>query len=277
MVIVIEPTATPAQIDAIRERTLALGLRIHLSQGGGRTVIGCLEGGDELARKVLQTLPGVEEVVPMQSPYRLASRSFVADSTRIRLGQGELGGQEFFVIAGPCAVEDRKMLAKTAWAVRRSGARALRGGAFKPRTSPYSFKGLGEVGLELLADVRSETGLPIVTEVMDTRLVERVARYADVLQVGARNMQNYSLLEEVGRARVPVLLKRGLSATVKELLLAAEHIMNQGNLQVILCERGIRTFETATRNTLDVTAIPVLQRETHLPVIVDPSHAAGRA
>jgi 3-deoxy-7-phosphoheptulonate synthase len=208
-------------------------------------------------------------------PYKLASAAFAAGATRIAFGGAELGGRQVVVVAGPCTVESREMLRETAYGVRDAGAQGLRGGAFKPRTSPYSFRGLGEEGLKMLAEVRAETGLPVVTEVMDTRQVELVAGYADVLQIGARNMQNFSLLAEVGRLHRPVLLKRGMSATVQDLLMAAEHVMSQGNMNVILCERGIRTFETATRNTLDVAAVPVLKRETHLPVVVDPSHAAG--
>jgi 3-deoxy-7-phosphoheptulonate synthase len=214
-------------------------------------------------------------------PYKLAAREFAGgESTRVRVGDGAaavVGGPELAIIAGPCSIEGREMLHQTARAVRAAGAGMLRGGAFKPRTSPYAFQGLGLAGLQLLAEVRAETGLPVVTEVMDTRQVELVGEYADMLQVGARNMQNFSLLSEIGKIQRPVLLKRGLSATVKELLMAAEYIMAQGNRDVILCERGIRTYETATRNTLDVGAIPVLKRETHLPVIVDPSHAGGRA
>jgi 3-deoxy-7-phosphoheptulonate synthase len=213
-------------------------------------------------------------------PYKLASREFVADPTVVRLGDRAdtaIGGPELAVIAGPCSVEGWEMLRETATAVRAAGAGLLRGGAFKPRTSPYAFQGLGDEALRLLARARAETGMPVVTEVMDTRQVERVAEHADILQVGARNMQNFSLLAELGRVQRPVLLKRGLSATLKELLMAAEYVMAQGNREVILCERGIRTFETATRNTFDAAAIPVLKAETHLPVLVDPSHAGGRA
>lgn len=219
-------------------------------------------------------------MTPVMKPYKLAAREFVGEASRVRVGDGAsaiVGGRELAIIAGPCSVEGRDMLQQTAQSVREAGAGMLRGGAFKPRTSPYAFQGLGKAALEMLAEVRAETGLPVVTEVMDTRQVEVVGEYADMLQIGARNMQNFSLLSEVGRIQRPVLLKRGLSATIKELLMAAEYIMAQGNRDVILCERGIRTYETATRNTLDVGAIPVLKRETHLPVIVDPSHAAGRA
>jgi len=218
--------------------------------------------------------------MPVLKPYRLASREYSAGDTCIRFGDPAgtmIGGREIVVIAGPCSVEGREMLHDTAHAVQRAGARMLRGGAFKPRSSPYAFQGMGEAGLQLLAEIRAETGMPIVTEVMDPRQVELVAAYADVLQIGARNMQNFPLLTEVGKVQRPVLLKRGLSGTITELLMAAEYIMAQGNGDVMLCERGIRTYETATRNTMDIAAIPVLKRETHLPVIVDPSHAGGRA
>jgi 3-deoxy-7-phosphoheptulonate synthase len=276
MIIVTRKGVTQDQLDHIRERVEALGLRTHVSSGEHRTIIGCL--GDEgiLQNIPLLSLPGVETVHEVLKPYKLASKDFAADPTRVQLGAVEIGGADVVVIAGPCSVEGRDMLGATARRVKQAGARALRGGAFKPRTSPYSFRGMGEDGLKLLAEVRAETGLPVVTEVMDTREVDLVAAYADVLQIGARNMQNYALLMEVGRLRRPVLLKRGMAATVKDLLLAAEYVMSQGNTNVILCERGIRTFETATRNTFDLAAIPVLKRETHLPVVADPSHAGGR-
>jgi len=276
MIIVTKKGVTQDELDHIRERVESLGLRTHVSQGEHRTVIGCVGDEERLQHASLLALPGVEAVHAVMRPYKLASAEFVAERTRIPLGGAEVGGDEVVVIAGPCSVEGRDMLQRTARAIGEQGARALRGGAFKPRTSPYSFRGLGEEGLKMLADVRSETGLPIVTEVMDTRQVDLVASYADVLQIGARNMQNYSLLTEVGRLRRPVLLKRGMSATVEDLLLAAEYVMSQGNPNVILCERGIRTFGTATRNTFDLAAIPVLKKETHLPVIADPSHAGGR-
>jgi 3-deoxy-7-phosphoheptulonate synthase len=280
MIIVTRHDATDAQIDHIRERVESRGMRTHLSRGTWCAVIGCI--GDEalLADLPLLSLPGVDSVMPVLKPYKLASREFAADRTRVRVGDGAgavVGGRDLAVIAGPCSVEGRDMLQATAQAVRAAGAGLLRGGAFKPRTSPYAFQGLGREALAMLAEVRHATGMPVVTEVMDTRDVELVAGYADVLQVGARNMQNFALLQEVGRVRRPVLLKRGLSATLHELLMAAEYVIAQGNNEVILCERGIRTFETATRNTFDVAAIPVLKDETHLPVIVDPSHAAGRA
>jgi len=275
VIIVTRSGITNEELDHIRERVEAVGLRTHVSRGETLTVIGCIGDEARLQHVPLLRLPGVEAVHPVMKPYKLASSEFAAGATRIALGGAELGGREILVMAGPCSVEGLGMLRSTATAVKAAGARALRGGAFKPRTSPYSFNGLGEEGLRILAEVRAETGLPVITEVMDTRQVELVAGYADVLQIGARNMQNFSLLSEVGRLQRPVLLKRGMSATVTELLMAAEHVMAQGNMQVILCERGIRTFETATRNTMDVAAIPVLKRETHLPVVVDPSHAGG--
>lgn len=276
MIIVTKKGVTADELDHIRERVEALGLRTHVSQGEHRTIVGCVGDDERLGEVPLLSIPGVESVHRVTKPYKLASREFAAEGTRITMGDVQVGGDEIVVIAGPCSVEGRDMLERTAEAVSAGGARGLRGGAFKPRSSPYSFQGLGEEGLEILSEVRSRTGLPIVTEVMDTRRVELVASYADVLQIGARNMQNYSLLTEVGRLRRPVLLKRGMSATVGDLLLAAEYVMSQGNPNVILCERGIRTFGTATRNTFDLAAIPVLKRETHLPVIADPSHAGGR-
>jgi 3-deoxy-7-phosphoheptulonate synthase len=276
MIIVTKRGVTQEELDHIRERVESFGLRTHVSQGEHRTVIGCLGDETRIQHVSLLSIPGVEAVHPVMKPYKLASLDFAAEQTKIPLGPAEIGGEEVVVIAGPCSVEGREMLERTAREVGAHGARALRGGAFKPRTSPYSFRGLGEEGLEILAAVRAETGLPIVTEVMDTRQVELVASYADVLQIGARNMQNYNLLTEVGRLRRPVLLKRGMSATIEDLLLAAEYVMSQGNPNVVLCERGIRTFGTATRNTFDLAAIPVLKKETHLPVIADPSHAGGR-
>lgn len=276
MIIVTRKGVTQEELDHIRERVEGLGLRTHISRGEHRTIVGCVGDEERLAHVPLLSIPGVEAVHEVLKPYKLAAREFAAEPSRVAVGDVELGGEELVVIAGPCSVEGLDMLRDTAHTVSAAGARGLRGGAFKPRTSPYSFRGLGEEGLQMLADVREETGLPAVTEVMDTRQVELVASYADVLQVGARNMQNFALLTEVGRLRRPVLLKRGMSATLKDLLLAAEYVMAQGNPNVILCERGIRTFETATRNTFDLAAIPVLKRETHLPVIADPSHAGGR-
>ncbi len=280
MIIITRQGVTESELDHIRERVEVLGMRTHISRGEHQTVIGCIGDESLLQEASLLSLSGVQQVVPVMKPYKLAAREFVADPTVVRVGDvggASIGGREITVIAGPCSVEGREMLLQSAESVKLAGARLLRGGAYKPRSSPYAFQGLGETALKLLAEVRAATGLPVVTEVMDTRQVEIVAEHADVLQIGARNMQNFSLLSEVGRIQRPVLLKRGLSATIKELLMAAEYIMAQGNRDVILCERGIRTYETATRNTFDVAAIPVLKQETHLPVIVDPSHAAGRA
>ncbi|HEY0018024.1 MAG TPA: 3-deoxy-7-phosphoheptulonate synthase [Longimicrobium sp.] len=278
MIIVTRPGVSDAELDHIRERIETLGMRTHLSRGEQRTIIGCIGDESLLQEAALLSLPGVESVHPVLKPYKLASREFTAGPSIVRVGDAaEVGGRALAIVAGPCSVEGRDMLRQTARSVLAAGAGMLRGGAFKPRSSPYAFQGLGLAGLKMLAEVRAETGLPIVTEVMDTRQVELVAEYADVLQIGARNMQNFALLSEVGRVQRPVLLKRGLSATLKEFLMAAEYVMAQGNRDVILCERGIRTFETATRNTLDVAAIPVLKAETHLPVMVDPSHAGGRA
>jgi 3-deoxy-7-phosphoheptulonate synthase len=282
MIITTRRGAPAAEIDGIREYVEAFGVRTFLARHRSHAVIGCLGDTAALSDTGVTALPGVGTVTPWRTPYRLASRHRASDGRRtiVRIGDGPsatVGGQALAVIAGPCAVEGPEMLREVARAVSRAGAAGLRGGAFKPRTSPYAFQGHGRDALRWLAEVRCETGLPVVTEVLDPRQVDDVAEYADVLQVGARNMQNFPLLSELGRVRRPVLLKRGLSATVTELLLAAEYVLARGNPDVILCERGIRTFETATRNTLDVAAIAVLHRETHLPVIVDPSHAAGRA
>ncbi len=276
MIIVTRIGVTDEEVDHIRERVEALGLRTHISRGDTHTVIGCIGDEEKLTSAPLLSIPGVRAVHPVMKPFKLAAREFAAGPSRIPFGSGSIGGEEFVVVAGPCSVEGPEMLFETAEAVRSAGGLGLRGGAYKPRSSPYSFAGLGLRGLEILAEARSRSGLPVVTEVMDTRQVEEVAGHADVLQVGARNMQNFSLLTELGKVHRPILLKRGMSATVRDLLLAAEYIMKQGNSQVILCERGIRTFETATRNTFDLAAIPVLKSETHLPVVADPSHAGGR-
>ncbi len=275
------PDTTEEQLEHLRAALALEGFTAHVSRGELRTVLVAVGEVSPMNMAALMVLPGVESVTPVRKPYQLASRESSAGSTVVRVpaagGPVEVGGATLAVIAGPCSVEGEEMLLETARAVGAAGAVMLRGGAFKPRTSPYSFQGLGEEGLEMLARVRAETGLPIVSEVMDTRQVEKAAELVDVLQIGARNMQNFPLLNEVGRTRRPVLLKRGLSARIEELLMAAEYVMAQGNRDVILCERGIRTFESMTRNTLDIAAIPVLKRETHLPVIVDPSHAGGRA
>lgn len=276
MILVTRKGITEEELDHIRERVESLGLRTHVSRGETLTVVGCIGDEGRLQHVPLLSIPGVVAAHPVMKPYKLASREFAADPTTIPLGGVEVGGRGVVVVAGPCSVEGGDMLHETAARVRSAGAHGIRGGAFKPRSSPYSFQGMGEPGLELLVNVRETHGLPVVTEVMDTRQVEMVAGYADVLQIGTRNMQNFNLLTEVGRVQRPVLLKRGMSATIKDLLMSAEYIMQQGNSQVILCERGIRTFETITRNTFDLAAIPVLKKETHLPVIADPSHAGGR-
>ncbi|MBA3656474.1 MAG: 3-deoxy-7-phosphoheptulonate synthase [Gemmatimonadaceae bacterium] len=278
MIIVTRPNVTEAELDHIRERVEAAGLRTHLSRGERRTIVGCIGDESLLEGVALRSLPGVESVTPVLRPYKRASIDFAAAKTIVSVGgAASFGAQAVAIIAGPCSVEGSAMLRETAVSVKKAGASMLRGGAFKPRTSPYSFQGMGIEGLRILAETRAETGLPVVTEVLDTRDVDIVAEHADMLQVGARNMQNFALLAELGRVQRPVLLKRGISATVTELLMAAEYIMAHGNNDVVLCERGIRTFETATRNTLDVSAIPVIKRESHLPIIVDPSHAGGDA
>ena len=276
MIIITRPGVTDEELDHIRERIESLGPRTHLIRGEHRTVVLCIGEPSDLANVPMLSIPGVEAVRAVMKPYKLASREGHEESTEVSLGGGTIGGKAISVIAGPCSVEGLEMLQETARHIKGAGATALRGGAFKPRSSPYAFDGLGEEGLKMLADVRAETGLPVVTEVMDTRQVDLVAEYADVLQIGARNMQNFSLLTEVGRLHRPILLKRGMSAKISDLLLAAEYVMKQGNMNVILCERGIRTFEVATRNTFDLAAIPVLKKETHLPVVADPSHAGGR-
>ena len=276
MIIVTRAGVTDEELDHIRERIESLGPRTHLIRGEYRTVILCIGEQADLANVPLLSIPGVEGVRPVMKPYKLANRQVKPEPTEVPVGGGTIGGSALSIIAGPCSVEGLTMLQDTARHVKAAGATALRGGAFKPRSSPYAFDGLGEEGLKMLADVRAETGLPVVTEVMDTRQVDLVAEYADVLQIGARNMQNFSLLTEVGCLQRPILLKRGMAAKVADLLLAAEYIMKQGNMNVVLCERGIRTFEDSTRNTFDLAAIPVLKKETHLPVVADPSHAGGR-
>ncbi len=277
MIIVLRPGSGQAEVEEVVRRLEALGFGAHVSRGAQRTVVGAI-GADEslLAESGLEALPYVEKLVPILQPFKLVSREFRSDGTVVMVRDVPLGGEEVVVIAGPCAVEGREQLLETAEAVARAGARLLRGGAFKPRTSPYAFQGLEEEGLRLLAEARERFGLPVVTEVMAPEQVPLVAEYADMLQVGARNMQNFYLLRAVGRTGKPVLLKRGLSATIKEWLMAAEYILSEGNYQVVLCERGIRTFETETRNTLDLNAVPVVKQLTHLPVVVDPSHGTGR-
>jgi 3-deoxy-7-phosphoheptulonate synthase len=277
MIIVLKPEATQAEIDHIMEKIRDRGLSPHLSTGQERRVIGVIGDERTIQNVPLAIFPGVESVTPILAPYKLVSREFRKDNTIVTVGDGvALGGRSIPVMAGPCAVETKTQVTDVAQAVKKSGARVLRGGAFKPRTSPYAFQGLAEEGLQYLAEAKKATGLPIITEVVDSRDIDLVAQYADVLQIGARNMQNFRLLTDVGKQRKPVLLKRGMSATIKEFLLSAEYIMAGGNHQVILCERGIRTFEQQARNTLDLSAVPLIQKLSHLPVVVDPSHATGR-
>jgi 3-deoxy-7-phosphoheptulonate synthase len=275
MMIVMKPTATEDEVQAVIARIESCGARAHASRGDEVTVIGAVGDREHVARLGLEGAPGVGQVVPILKPYKLAS-SQMREPTVIEIDGRRIGGEHFSMIAGPCTVESRDQVLTTARAVRDAGGSLFRGGAYKPRSSPYSFQGLGQEGLRLLAEARAETGLPIVTELMDARDLEPVLDVADVIQVGARNMQNYPLLSEIGRSGKPALIKRGLSSTLEELLMAAEYILKEGNPNVLLCERGIRTFETAYRFTLDLTAIPVLKELSHLPVVVDPSHAAGR-
>jgi 3-deoxy-7-phosphoheptulonate synthase len=276
MIVIMKPGATPADIQRVIERVQSFGLGVHLSTGESRTIIGILGNTGGLDRAIFEAMEGVEGAVRITRPYKVASREFKPFDTVIEVRGVRIGGPGLVVMAGPCSVESRAQILETAHAVKEAGAHILRGGAYKPRTSPYSFQGLGVEGLELLAEAREATGLPIVTEVMSPDEVPLVCEYADILQIGARNMQNYRLLQAVGQVQKPVLLKRGLSSTVQELLMSAEYILAGGNYQVILCERGIRTFETYTRNTLDINAIPVLKQLSHLPVIGDPSHGTGK-
>ena len=276
MIIVMNQNATASEIEAVEEKIVALGYKTHEIVGVERKVIGAI--GDEKGRDRLQSIEsmaGVESVFPILKPYKLASREMQAKDSVIYAGGVPIGGKPIAVMAGPCSVESKDQVVTTAKLVKQGGANFLRGGAFKPRTSPYSFQGLEEEGLKLLAEAREQTGLPIVTEVMNPREVDLVAKYADLVQVGARNVQNFSLLKELGKIQKPILLKRGMMTTIKEFLMSAEYILSEGNHNVVLCERGIRTFETATRNTLDISCIPVLKKETHLPIIIDPSHATG--
>jgi len=276
MIIVLRPDATKKQIDHIIDKVKKLGLKPMVSRGVERTIIGVIGEEDILRVQPLEAFPGVEKVMPILKPYKLVSREFKPENSIINADGVKIGGKKIIVMAGPCSVENHKMLLEIGRRVKRSGALILRGGAFKPRSSPYSFQGLGEEGLKYLRDVKKETGLKIVTEVMDTRDVWMVEKYADILQIGARNMQNFNLLKEVGLSKKPVLLKRGISATIKELLMSAEYILSNGNFNCMLCERGIRTFEDATRFTLDLSAVPVIKQLSHLPVIIDPSHGTGR-
>src|ERR687893_139015 len=277
MMIVMKEGATAEQVDAVIRRVEAVGASAHVSRGEFVTVIGAIGDREHVDNLGLEGADGVDHMVPITKPYKLASLQFKhGERTVIDVHGRKIGGPHFMTIAGPCTVESREQLLDTAQLVQEAGAQLLRGGAYKPRTSPYSFQGLGDAGLRLLAEAKEETGLPIVTELMDVRDLDAVLEVADVIQLGARNMQNYTLLTEVGRAGRPVLLKRGLSATLDELLMSAEYILKEGNTDVMLCERGIRTFETGYRFTLDLMAVPVLKELTHLPIIVDPSHAAGR-
>ncbi len=276
MIIVLRPHSTPQQIDHVLERIQELGFRAHLSRGELRTIIGVIGDENKLQAEPLSALPGVEQVLPILKPFKLASREFHGEDSVVQVGTVRIGGGFMAMIAGPCAVEGAEILDGIAQEVKSAGANILRGGAFKPRTSPYSFQGLGEDGLKILRETGDKHGMPVVTEVMDPRQVDVVSRHADMLQVGARNMQNFDLLREVGQTRVPVLLKRGMSATVKDLLMSAEYILAEGNLAVVLCERGVRSFEDSTRNMLDMSAVPNVKSQSHLPIIVDPSHATGR-
>ena len=275
MIIVLKPNVTKRQINHLLGRIKQLGLKPMMSKGTERTIIGVIGPEDVLRVQPLEIIPGVEKVMPVLKPYKLVSREFKPESTIINVGGVKIGGKAVVVIAGPCSVDGRQTLLQAARAAKRAGATMLRGGAFKPRTSPYSFQGLGEEGLKYLLEASKETGLPVVTELLDARDIGLFERYVDMIQVGARSMQNFELLKEVGQSNKPVLMKRGLSATVSEFLLAAEYILSQGNFNVVLCERGIRTFETATRFTLDLSAIPVIKKLSHLPVMVDPSHGTG--
>jgi 3-deoxy-7-phosphoheptulonate synthase len=279
MIIVMRNGASNEELVAVEARIKELGYKPHVIHGDTRNVVGAV--GDERGKAILQSLesmPGVENVVPILKPYKLASKEVKLERTTVEIAPGvTVGGDRLVVMAGPCAVESEEQILESAHAVKAAGATVLRGGAFKPRSSPYSFQGMEEEGLKLLAMAREETGLPVVTEVVNPRDVELVAKYADVMQVGARNVQNFALLKMLGKIDKPILLKRGMSTTIQEFLMSAEYILSEGNQRVILCERGIRTFETATRNTLDISAIPVLQEQTHLPIIIDPSHATGHA
>ncbi|MBU4376279.1 MAG: 3-deoxy-7-phosphoheptulonate synthase [Candidatus Omnitrophica bacterium] len=276
MIIVLRPNATEKEINHIIEKVKKLGLKPMVSKGVERTIIGVIGDEDIIRIQPLEVYPGVEKVMPILKPYKLVSRDFKGEDTVVDVGGIKVGGEKIVVMAGPCSVENETLLIKIAKDVKSAGAVILRGGAFKPRTSPYSFQGLGEEGLKFLKEAKKITGLPIVTEIMDVRDMPLVEKYADLIQIGARNMQNFNLLKEVGQSKKPVLLKRGMSATIKELLMSAEYILSEGNFNVILCERGIRTFEEHTRFTLDISAVPIIKQLSHLPVLVDPSHATGK-
>lgn len=277
MIIVLKPNATQEQIEHLMEKIEKLGLKPWLSEGKETSIIGVIGEEDIIRVMPLEAMPGVDKVVPILKPYKLASSDYKTERSVIDLGGGvTIGGKKIIVMAGPCSVENKQMIIETAKAVSKSGATVLRGGAFKPRTSPYSFQGLGEEGLKYMAEARDETGLLVVTELMDIRNLELIMKYADIIQIGARNMQNFDLLKEVGKTKKPIFLKRGMANTIKEFLMSAEYVLAGGNPNVVLCERGIRTFENYTRNTLDLNAVPSLKALTHLPVVVDPSHGTGR-
>ena len=276
MIVVMKPSATQEDLERVLERVQRLGLEAHLSSGESHTIIGLVGETGRIDRNAFEVMPGVERVVRVAEPFKLANREFHPQDTVIQVGDVTIGGEQIVIMAGPCSVESRSQLLETAHAVKEAGAHILRGGAFKPRSSPYSFQGLGEEGLKYLAEAREIYGMPIITEVMAPEEVDLVASYADILQIGARNMQNYRLLQAVGRQEKPVFLKRGLSATLQELLMSAEYVLSNGNPNVMLVERGIRTFERYTRNTFDINAIPALKQMSHLPVIGDPSHGTGK-
>ena len=276
MIIVLRRDATQDQIDHIIDEINALGLTPHVSKGEERTIIGVIGQEDVIRTLPVEAYPGVDDVIPILKPFKLVGREFRPEDSIVDVGGVKIGGEAFTIAAGPCSIESRELTLRIAEETSRCGAKILRGGAFKPRSSPYSFQGLGEDGLKYLAEAREKTGMPVVTELMDPRHVPLFDKYADMVQVGARNMANFTLLKEVGKMRKPVLLKRGMMSTIKEFLLSAEYICSEGNMNVVLCERGIRTFETETRNTLDISAVPVIKQLSHLPVFVDPSHAAGR-
>ncbi|MCB2229516.1 3-deoxy-7-phosphoheptulonate synthase [bacterium] len=275
-VVVMKEGATVREISTVLKKVESLGYRPHLSNGNGRTSIGLVGSGVAVSTEDILALPGVADVAPVAKPFKLGSREFRSAPTEVAAGSVVIGGEKIIMMAGPCSVESHEQTMTIAESVASSGGHILRGGAFKPRTSPYSFRGLGKAGLEILAEARRRTGLPIVTEVLSAHDVDLVCEYADIIQLGARNMQNFALLDELGRLTKPILLKRGLMSTIEELLMSAEYILAGGNPNVILCERGIRSFEKYTRNTLDISAVPILKRLSHLPVIVDPSHATGQ-
>ncbi len=276
MLVVMQEGATEQQVQAVIDRLTDLGFDVHRSTGVVHTLLGGVGGTDDFDLGIFEVMEGVKEAHRIISPYKLASRGFRPEGTRVRVGGVEIGGDRVVVMAGPCSVENRDQIERSAEVVAAAGASVLRGGAFKPRSSPYSFQGLGEEGLRLMREAADRRGLLVVSEVMDSSQISLVAQYADILQVGARNMQNFNLLRDLGKLRKPVLLKRGISATIEELLLSAEYILAGGNYDVILCERGIRTFETYTRNTMDISAIPVVKKLSHLPMMADPSHGTGR-